>query len=131
MWCNVRRETRIVAMTMAMMIIIMMLAKAMDGGDIIQVKETQSSAKPNTSVNIQQHAKRETYSTCKPKSSQTGFQSALCSPASTLLQTSTIMVVAVSISKQHCALFVSLTSIMLLNDTLKTHLNPSSNVINH
>jgi hypothetical protein len=62
------------------------------------------------STNQSYHSKRmrmRTYRTCNPRSSQTGFQSARPSPASTLRQTSTIMVVAVSMSKQHCALFIS------------------------
>jgi hypothetical protein len=95
-----------------------------------------------------------TYRTCNPRSSQTGFQSARPSPASTLLQTSTIIVVAVSMSKQHWALlyqfwFTSCSLSFIPSSSphnvksrcrqvkwtkmwrRKTHLNPSSKVINH
>jgi len=133
-------------------------------GMIVQQKQETKKQEPSPqltkSIHQHNHKNREwTYRTCRPRSSQTGFQSALPSPASTRLHTSTIMVVAVSISKQHWALFVSpcpcpyyLIPRLLHCDWgweyrrgkgrldqqawneirgRRTHLNPSSRVINH
>lgn len=61
---------------------------------------TQSVESSALNVSIKKVTKR-TYNTRNPKSSQTSFQSALPSPVSTLLHTSVMILVAVSISKQH------------------------------